>query len=99
MFEDVQISEVTNYLFGNGKNAYAVSVNNKIKKLEKQLAELIEHREKWTPLNDKQAEKIGHLNEKLKISVELIREAYEDTDLYTYYEMMPRFKEVLEKIK
>jgi hypothetical protein len=65
---------------------------DKIKALEQQVKEYQEFREVQTS-------KVRELEKKLSVASELIREAYEDTDLYTYYEMMPRFKEALSKIK
>jgi hypothetical protein len=69
---------------------------SKVRELEKKLADVEGQRNSCIIVYE---EKIERFKEKLGVASELIREAYEDTDLYTYYEMMPRFKEALSKIK
>jgi hypothetical protein len=63
--------------FANPYERDLYAQEEKIKDLTQRYEELKSHREKWTPLNDKQAEKIGHLEEKLRVAIEALGEAYE----------------------
>jgi hypothetical protein len=66
--------------------------------LEKKLAEVGRQLERANILLLNGIDSDYNLKKKLKVAVELIREVCGDCDLYTYYEMLPRFREALKKI-
>jgi len=59
--------------FANPYERDLYAQESKIKELTQQYEELKNHREKWTPLNSKQAERIGQLEEKIKTLVNALK--------------------------